>query len=229
MSPPGSGLSWREVALCMAGPSAHPCQGHLARADLYALAVDVPVWKAPQASPGPQTAIGTPLILPGVGLKVSAVLNTKGFSMDSLLNSKFLTAVLAAVAAGLVSTGVLPREVSDAHIAQASTLLMALIAIWQHGKAAGSANTGDTTASATNAAVSAAVNAAEHAVGEIVTAALAAIETATPAPAPAPVLELTPARAAAPAPAVETPAPAPAPVSPGPVMTLTAPALAPAA
>lgn len=127
----------------------------------------------------------------------------KGFNVESLLNTRFVTAILTAIAAALVSTGILPKEISDAHIAQAATLLMALAAIYAHGKAAGAASGAHTvTTSVTDAAIAA----TEHAVGEIVTSALVALEKATQAPAPAPAPK--PAVAPAPAPAaVVTPVP----------------------
>lgn len=120
--------------------------------------------------------------------------------MNSLLNQRLLIAVLTAIAAVLTNTGILPKEISDAHIAQIATLVMAFAAIYLHAHANGAA-TG--TASASTAITNAAKGVAEDAASAAFHAVLGALEQHT----------ATIAAAAAPAPA------APAPASPAPAVT----------
>lgn len=98
--------------------------------------------------------------------------------MNALLNQKFIVAVLTAVLALLTTTGVLHTEVSDAHIAEAATLIMALAAAWFHGSTAGATV-------ASNDVTNAAISAAQNAVGDILHEAVLRLEAAATKPAPA--------------------------------------------
>jgi hypothetical protein len=118
-----------------------------------------------------------------------------------MLNKSLITAILTAIAALLTTTGILPKEISDAHIAEAATLVMALAATYLHAHGAGQvAGASNVTADVTGAVERAAIHAAEGAVSDIVHAAVQALASATPAapaPAPAPVTNVV--EAAAPA------------------------------